>query len=196
MRNHTEERIFTKKGLAIGLLLYSIYGVILFSIDPEWVGWAGPMIFGALYVPNSPPPLFPDPKAAIQTASLFSLLSLAVLLLLMPMVGEVRFGWLSWLKARVRNGGLRGGANPANSQGSEREVLSWTLISAARNGNMNASAQTCDLAAVGQERGTVLPHSRRAVSQNVECGTPEDIESLRGEAICSGNIDLLRERSQ
>ena len=56
MKNHTEERIFTKKGLAISLLFYSIYAVILYSLDPGWVGWTGPMILGALYVPNSPPP--------------------------------------------------------------------------------------------------------------------------------------------
>ena len=81
MKNHTEERIFTKKGLAISLLFYSIYAVILFSIDPKWVGWAGPMDLGALYVPNSPPPLFSDPQAAFQMGSLFSLLSLAALVL-------------------------------------------------------------------------------------------------------------------
>lgn len=134
MNNHTEERIFTKKGVAIFLLFYSIYGVILFSIDPEWVAWAGPMVLGALYVPNSPPPLFSDPKAAFQMASLCSLLSLAALMILTLIRGEVQVGWMSWLKPRLRSKGLRGAASPAHGLGSERDPLPWPLISDAGNG--------------------------------------------------------------
>ena len=33
-----------------------IYSSILFSLDPEWVGWAAPLAFGgALYAAGPPP---------------------------------------------------------------------------------------------------------------------------------------------
>lgn len=102
MKNQPEERIFTKKGLLIGTLFFATYGVILLSLDPEWVMWAGSMSLGVLYIPDPPPSLFDNPQEAFQMASVFSLLGLLTLLLLMVVMGEVRFGWLSWLKAKLR----------------------------------------------------------------------------------------------
>lgn len=105
MKNQPEERIFTKKGLLLGALLFSIYAVLLLwatLVNPEWVMWAGQMTLGALYVPDSPPSLFDNPQEAFQIASVFSLLGLLTLLLLMVVMGEVRFGWLPWLKAKLR----------------------------------------------------------------------------------------------
>ncbi len=102
MGNHSEDRIFTKKGVAIGALLFCIYGVILFSMDPEWVRWAGSMlIMGALYVPDPPPPLFADPQDAVRAVSLFNLLSLSALALLIALRRGLRFGWLPRLEARL-----------------------------------------------------------------------------------------------
>ncbi|MFN3476923.1 MAG: hypothetical protein ACK4Z6_05150 [Candidatus Methylomirabilales bacterium] len=104
MKNQPEERIFTKKGLLLGALLFSIYAVLLLwatLVNPEWIMWAGQMTLGALYGPD-PSPLFDNPQEAFQIASVFSLLGLLTLLLLMVVMGEVRFGWLSWLKAQLR----------------------------------------------------------------------------------------------
>lgn len=105
MKNQPEERIFTKKGLLLGALFFSISAVLLLwatLVNPEWVMWAGLMTMGALYVPDPPPPLFDNPQEAFQIASLFSLLSLFTLVFLMVVMGEVRFGWLSRLKAQLR----------------------------------------------------------------------------------------------
>ena len=56
MENQPEEKVFTAKGVMITVLYFSIYGVILFSLDPDWIMWAVPMVMGALYVPDPPPP--------------------------------------------------------------------------------------------------------------------------------------------
>ena len=191
MKNHTEERIFTKKGVVIGVVLFSVYGVILFSLDPEWVRWAGSMTIGALYVPDPPPPLFSQPQEAFQMATVFSLLSLSALVCLMAIMGEVRFGWLSRLMAYLRNEGLGGLANHSNGMRAGREVLHWTLIPANTNGSMKKVPKTGDLVVVGQERATELSHSRRAVSGDLQGGSPEDLQPQFPEAISSGNIHLF-----
>ena len=101
MKTQQEERMFTKGGLLIGVLLFSIYLWALLQLDPEWVMWIGFATVGTL--PSElPPPLFADPRKASQVASVLTLLGLIVLLLLMVVAGDVRFGWLSWVKARLR----------------------------------------------------------------------------------------------
>lgn len=102
MKNQPEEKIFTKKGLVIGALLFSCYGAILLLLDPEWVTWAGLMTMGALALPDLPPPLFSNPEEGFQMASFFSFLSLLAILLLVVVTGEARLGWLSWLKTALR----------------------------------------------------------------------------------------------
>lgn len=102
MKNQAKERIFTTKGVAIAVLFFSIYCVIVFSSDPAWVRWAWPMAMGALYVPDSPPPLFADPQVAFEMGFLFNLLSLLAVVSVMAIRGEVGTAWLSWLKAQLR----------------------------------------------------------------------------------------------
>ncbi len=96
------ERLFTVKGLVLGTLLSGIYAVVLFSTDPEWVAWAGPMAMGALYVPNTPPPLFAHPEAAFEMASRLSALSLTALVVLTVFRRETPLGWWSSLKTWFR----------------------------------------------------------------------------------------------
>lgn len=117
------EPLFTMKALVVGAVLFSIYGVILFSMDPAWVAWAGPMALGgALYVPDPPPALFSAPQEVFQVASLFSLFSLFTLGLLIVLRGEPRLGWLSWLKAVLINGRRKGLAKAQEDPGT-RGVL-------------------------------------------------------------------------
>lgn len=108
MGNQPEDKVFTKKGVAIGVLFFSIYDVILFSLDPEWVLWAWPMAMGALYVPESPPPLFADPRAAFEMGLLFNFLSFVAVTFLMVIMREPGLAWLSWVKARLREWGSQG----------------------------------------------------------------------------------------
>jgi len=105
MKNHQDDKLFTKEGLLIGALLFSIYLACLLQLDPEWVMWYGFVMLGTHPPENLPPPLFSDPREAFQVASVLGLLGLIVLVLLMVVAGEVRFGWLSWLKARLSEWG-------------------------------------------------------------------------------------------
>ena len=102
MERQPQERLFTAKGLVLGTLFFGIYAAMLFSIDPEWVAWAGPMAMGALYVPNTPPPLFAHPEAAFEMASRLSALSLTALVVLTVFRGEKPLGWWSSLKTWFR----------------------------------------------------------------------------------------------
>jgi len=82
-----------------------LYLACLLQLDPEWVMWYGFVMLGTHPPENLPPPLFSDPREAFQVASVLGLLGLIVLVLLMVVAGEVRFGWLSWLKARLSEWG-------------------------------------------------------------------------------------------
>ena len=106
MKNFRGKGIFTKGGILIGAVAFTIYGIILLSLDQRWVLWAGSMSFGALYVPDPPPPLFFHSEEAFQMSALFNLFGLLALLLLMVVGGEVTFGWLSWLRAWWKAGAL------------------------------------------------------------------------------------------
>ncbi|MGH7772527.1 MAG: hypothetical protein ACREQA_09875 [Candidatus Binatia bacterium] len=103
MKTQQEDKLFTKEGLLIGALLFSIYLACLLQIDPEWVMWIGFMSLGTYPPPEFPPPLFADPRDAFQVASSLMLLGLLGLLLLMVIMGDVNLSWLSWLKAQWRD---------------------------------------------------------------------------------------------
>ncbi|MGH7425742.1 MAG: hypothetical protein ACREJP_06200 [Candidatus Methylomirabilales bacterium] len=100
MKKAPEERILTIKGVAMAVIFFSVYGLILFSEDPDWVHWAWPMAMGVLYVPNPPPPLFSDPRGAFEMGFAFYLFSLLALVFVGAIRGEAFVAWLSWLKAR------------------------------------------------------------------------------------------------
>jgi hypothetical protein len=102
MKAEVEDPVFTTKGIILCALYGSVYAALIFSMDPEWVGWAGPMALGALYVPNSPPPLFSDPRAAFQMGSWVSVLSLVVLVLVSVIREEEPFGLWSLFKAWLK----------------------------------------------------------------------------------------------
>ena len=103
MKDQPEERLFSMGQLLLITIVFSVYAIVLLSLDPEWVLWAGSMSLGSLYIPDPPPDLFDDPRKALQIASdLFLVLVglLSLLCLVGCFMGEVKFGWLSWLKAR------------------------------------------------------------------------------------------------
>ncbi len=108
VKNRTGEPLFTIKELLVGAVLCLVYSVTLLSLDPQWVAWAAPMVFGgALYVPDPPPVVLSSPREVLGAASLFSFVSLFALGLLMTIRGEPNFVWLAWLKAGLKNGGLK-----------------------------------------------------------------------------------------
>ncbi len=198
MKNHKEDRIFRQKDLVISGLLFSIYGLILFSLDPQWVMWAGPMVLGALYVPDPPPAIlfFSSPREAFQLASLFSLVSLFALGLLIIIRGERRYHWLYRFKAPLENGGFTGIAKVEDGLRSSQALKSRVLISRVTDANIMASAWTCNQLAAGQEGAATLPHGRRVVSRDLGLGGPEDLRPLRREAVPAGRNDIFPGRPQ
>jgi hypothetical protein len=112
MKDQPEEKLFSMGQLLLITCVFSVYAITLLSLDPEWVLWAGSMSLGSLYVPDPPPRLFDDPRKALEIASDLFLVGLLGLLCLVGFMGEVKFGWLSWLKARWaewRSRSARGG---------------------------------------------------------------------------------------
>lgn len=115
MKDQPEEKLFSMGQWLLITIVFSVYAIILLSLDPEWVLWAGSMSAGSLYVPDPPPPLFDDPRKALQIASnlCLGLVGLLGLVCLVGFLGEVKFGWRSRLKARWaewRSQSVRGGA--------------------------------------------------------------------------------------
>ncbi len=192
MKKREGERLFPIKALVAGAVFYSIYAIIIFSLDPVWVAWAAPMVFGgALYVPDPPPPLFSSPQEAFQMASLCSLLSLLVLGLLMAIRGEPSFGWLARLKAALKNNILADFADSQSGLSSSRMLDARTLLSTDMGDSINAEVRKCEQFTAGQERVATLPHSCRAVSGGLEVGGPEDLQPLHGEAVSAESNDIL-----
>ena len=119
MEDQPEGKLFSMGELLLITIVFSVYAIILLSLDPEWVLWAGSMSLGALYIPDPPPRLFDDPQQAFRAASVFSLLGLFALGLLMVIMGQVRFGWLSWLKGQWRERWSRQAREASQRRGRE-----------------------------------------------------------------------------
>ncbi len=79
------------RGLAIIAALLLLYGVLLFSLDPLWVQWAGAMSIGVLYTGDIlPPAIFSNPLEAVRMASISGLLTLCALALLLDILEDPR----------------------------------------------------------------------------------------------------------
>jgi hypothetical protein len=96
--------LFTKGELLVIALVCGTFIAVLLSLDPEWVLFAGSMSVGVLDPSVHPAPLFDNPRELFQVTDGFLLLGLVGLLLLMGITGEVSFGWLSRIKARLKAG--------------------------------------------------------------------------------------------
>lgn len=85
------EPVFTPREWLVVVSLWVIYAALIFSMDPEWVGWAAPLAFGgALSAGDLPPRLVTSapPQQTFEVASLLSLLGLAALGLVAFLRGE------------------------------------------------------------------------------------------------------------
>ncbi len=147
-----EEPLFPMKAVIVGLALFLIYARILFSLDPEWVMWAGPMVLGgALYVPNPPPDLSSSPQEVFQMASFISLFSLFTVGLLIVLRGEPRLGWLSWLKAAIK-GRRKGLAKAQNAPGTTGVLDVRVSMHSCADDSLDAEGWKCPYPPEGEER--------------------------------------------
>ncbi|MGB9072056.1 MAG: hypothetical protein WCC22_05255 [Terriglobales bacterium] len=111
MKDPEEGPLFTVKGV----LLFAAYGVvycwILFSLDPVYVAWAAPLVFGGSLYASDPPPASARlalPGDVLPLAYLYGCLALFAIVLLSLVQKRRHLNWLSWLNAESeRCGGAR-----------------------------------------------------------------------------------------
>jgi hypothetical protein len=109
MADTEKDPLCTVDELLVFGVICIVYCAILFSVDPEWVGWAAPLAFGgALYAADPPPASanFGSPQDVIVLAYLYGLVSLLGISLLPRVEGTSHFSWLSWLKAESESGSI------------------------------------------------------------------------------------------
>ncbi len=86
-----------------------VYGSILFSVDPEWVGWAAPLVFGGALYAGDPPPAsahLGSPRDLLLTAYLCQVVSLLGIVLVALVIDKRPLNWLSWLKRGAEMGNI------------------------------------------------------------------------------------------
>jgi hypothetical protein len=109
MNDPEEGPLFTVNGV----LLFAAYGVvyswILFSLDPEYVAWAAPLVFGGSLYASDPPPASAHlalPSDVLPLAYLYGCLALFAIVLFDLVQSRRHLDWLSWLKAEFERGGV------------------------------------------------------------------------------------------
>lgn len=102
-----KDPVFTTKGwIAYGIMCV-VYATILFSMDPEWVAWAGPLVFGGSLVAQDPPPASAHLTSTPDTllaASLFGFAGFCALELLRVIRSKPDSHLLTWLRDRFEEG--------------------------------------------------------------------------------------------
>ena len=109
MGNPEKEPLCTLKELLAFGVICIIYSSILFSLDPEWVGWAAPLAFGGALYAAGPPPAsahLSSPGDVFPMAYLCYVLSLFGIVLLSAARDRRRLSWPWWLKAVSASGSI------------------------------------------------------------------------------------------
>jgi hypothetical protein len=109
MGDPEKEPLCTVKELLVFGVFCVVYSSILFSLDPEWVGWAAPLVFGgALYAAE--PPLssvhLDSPQHVLAMAYLCDVLSLFAIVLLTLVRNKQHLSWLWWVRAESESGSI------------------------------------------------------------------------------------------
>jgi hypothetical protein len=109
MADPEKEPLCTVKELLVFGVICVVYSSILFSLDPEWVGWAAPLVFGgALYAADPPPASahLSSPQHVFPAAYLCYVLSLFGIVLLTLVRDRRHLSWLWWFKAKSESGSI------------------------------------------------------------------------------------------
>ncbi len=76
-------------------------------MDPEWVGWAAPIVFGGVLYAGDPPPTsahLGSPHDVLLMAYLCDVVSLFAIVLVALVREKRHLNWLSWLKRDAEMG--------------------------------------------------------------------------------------------
>jgi hypothetical protein len=107
MKNPEEGRLFTVKGVLLFAAMAVVYAWILFSLDPEYVAWAAPLVFGgSLYASDSPPASahLAAPNDVLPVAFVYGCLALLAIALFELVQSRRHLGFLSWLNTEFERG--------------------------------------------------------------------------------------------
>jgi hypothetical protein len=102
MKDPEEEPLFTVKGVLLFAAMGVVYSWILFSLDPEYVAWAAPLVFGGSLYASDPPPASAHlalPSDVLPMAYLYGCLALFAIVLFNLVHSQRHLDWQSWLKA-------------------------------------------------------------------------------------------------
>jgi len=109
MGDPEKEPVCTVKELLVFGVFCVVYSSILFSLDPEWVGWAAPLVFGGALYAADPPPASAHldlPQHVLPTAYLCYVMSLFGIVLLTLVRDRRYLSWLWWFKAESESGSI------------------------------------------------------------------------------------------
>lgn len=109
MADPEKEPLCTVKGLLLFAVVCVVYSSILFSLDPEYVGWAAPLVFGGSLYASDPPPASAHlalPGDVLPAAYLYGCLALVVIMFLNLVQNRQHLNWLSWLKTASEHGSV------------------------------------------------------------------------------------------
>ena len=109
MGNPEKEPLCTVKELLVFGVICIIYSSIIFSLDPEWVGWAAPLVFGGSLYAADPPPASAHLGSTLHVflmAYLYGVLSLFGIVLLTLVRSRRRLSWLWWFRAESEIGSM------------------------------------------------------------------------------------------
>lgn len=107
-----KEPLFTPREWLVVISLWVLYAALIFSMDPEWVGWAAPLAFGgALSAGDLPPHLASSapPQQTFELASFLSLISLGALGVVAFLRGEPGLRLFARLRGSLKTGRLSHG---------------------------------------------------------------------------------------
>lgn len=109
MRDPEEEPLFTVNGVLLFAVYGVVYGWILFSLDPEYVAWAAPLVFGGSLYASDPPPAsahLTQPTDVLPVAFVCGCLALLAIALFDLLQKRRHLDWPSWLKAEFERGSV------------------------------------------------------------------------------------------
>ena len=109
MGNPDKEPLCTAKELLVFGVICIVYSSIFFSLDPEWVGWAAPLVFGGTLCAADPPPAsahLDSPQHVFPMAYLFYTLSLVGLVFLTLFRDGRHSGWRRSFRAELRSSSI------------------------------------------------------------------------------------------
>ena len=110
MGNPEKEPLCTVKELLVFGVICIVYSSIIFSLDPEWVGWAAPLVFGGSLYAADPPPAsahLGSTSHVFLMAYLYGVLSLFGIVLLTLARSSRHLSWLRWFKVESGSRSIR-----------------------------------------------------------------------------------------